>query len=236
MNTSLKDKNNEAIIQISNLEKTMKNNNIFEKNWSKTLWKIPSLELKETGLTCIVGRNGAGKSTLLRCLLGLIQPTCGEVKWFGKKEFPYARIGYVPEFPIIPPSIKVSHWIRLVLGNNTNIDTSSTIKSLQKTSLNVEPFLNVPANRLSKGQQQRVQLWMALSSEPDVVVLDEPFSGLDPWARGELSQVVTEILSLNKVVILSTHELTAQLREQCQRTWQISDSKVVDHSGCALPH
>jgi ABC-2 type transport system ATP-binding protein len=225
-----------VILEIKNLEKTMKNNNIFEKQWTKTLWKIPHLELNETGLSCIVGRNGAGKSTLLRCLLGLIKPTAGEIKWFGKAQLPHARIGYVPEFPIIPPSVKVRSWIEWVLGNTNISNLSGTTQALQKTSLNVEPFLNVPANRLSKGQQQRVQLWMALASEPDVVVLDEPFSGLDPWARSELSEIITEILTLNKTVILSTHELTSQLRQQCKKTWQIENSQVISHTGCSLPH
>jgi ABC-2 type transport system ATP-binding protein len=224
------------IIEINNLEKTMKNNNIIEKKWTKTLWKIPHLQLNETGLNCIVGRNGAGKSTLLRCLLGLIQPTRGEIKWFGKSELPHARIGYVPEFPIIPPSLKVNHWIQWVLGEKNIANMSGTTQALQKTSLNVSPFLNVPANRLSKGQQQRVQLWMALATEPDVIVLDEPFSGLDPWARGELSQIISEIISMNKVVILSTHELTTQLRTLCKSTWQIENSEVIPHVGCALPH
>lgn len=224
------------ILSAVNLSYTIKSNHIFEKKWSKTLWKIKNLSLQNPGLVVVAGRNGAGKSTLLRCLLGLLKAQTGEVLWNDKKKFNQNDLGYIPEFPVLPPSIPVRQWLSWLM---TDKEFKNLLNSTQADPLfqrlSVESFLDVPADQLSKGQQQRVQLWTALAFSPPVLVLDEPFSGLDPWARQQLSHFLIQVLDAGRTVIMSTHEVTQELRHRTLHTWLIENEGVTVHDGCALP-
>ena len=207
----------------------------MEKKWTKELWNIEHLSFNENKLILLAGKNGTGKSTLLRTLIGLIKPTSGEILWNGKKKLENNTVGYVPEVPIIPPTANVKKWLQWLLGI-PSLKNSFTEKMNQLyPSLDVTPFLGVPANRLSKGQMQRVQLWSALASQPKGLILDEPLSGLDPWAKGEFSQLVEEVLQAGLFVVMSSHEMTEKLRLCCQTTWLIENKTITTHSGCTLP-
>ena len=225
-----------SIFEASDLEKTIVNNDIFEKKWKKTLWKIPHLELKDEGLYVLVGKNGSGKSTLLRTLLSLIKPTKGHVTWFGKFASPGTQVGYVPEHPILPPQVLVKDWLEFFLGRNFLAKTKLSSNPLfQSESLQIDHLLKIPAYRLSKGQSQRIQLWTALFRDPKVLVLDEPFSGLDPWARVEFSHIVSLFLGQNKTVLISTHEISSELRKQTKATWLIDQGSLNFFDYCNLP-
>lgn len=224
------------VLQIIDFEYSIKSQHIFEKHWTKTLWKIPELKIQNEGLTVLAGRNGSGKSTLLRCIMGLIRPTRGKVLWFGRSSFGPADLGYLPEIPIIPPSIKVKQWLKwLTSAEEVEKLLAKSSQNDLMQSLSVEPFLNVPADRLSKGQSQRVLLWGALAHSPKVLMLDEPFSGLDPWAREELSQFICQLIDSGCHIIMSTHELTKSLRNVTSKTWLIEGQLINEHMGCVLP-
>jgi ABC-type multidrug transport system ATPase subunit len=226
-----------SLIEAVGLEKTHTSEDIFEKQNKRTLWRIDRLALNEPQFVCLAGRNGSGKSTLLRCLLGLAKPTKGSVQWFGRGDLPGKSIGYLPEFPILPPALEVRHFLRFLLGQPVETilaDKANPLNAFPR--LSVAPFLKVPAHRLSKGQQQRVLLWSALAHAPKGLVLDEPFSGLDPWARVELADLILTLAKEKGLfVIMSTHELPKSLRIACGTTWLIEDEKVLTSHGCALP-
>lgn len=225
----------EPILLARNIEKTVRNDDIFSKRYSKLLWRIPELRVEENGLYVIAGRNGVGKSTLIRCLLGLLKPDKGTVQWFENTCLTSTLAGYLPEFPIIPPSAIVRNWLEWLLDAPGTKFLTATHPLSQHSALNISQLLDVPANRLSKGQQQRIQLWAAIVRDPKVIFLDEPFSGLDPWARVELAEVLKTIVESGRSIFMSTHELPQELRSITRETWLIEDSQVKRHNGCVLP-
>jgi ABC-2 type transport system ATP-binding protein len=229
--------NPNTILKCKGLVKTIKNNQLFEKRWTKTLWKIPNLEVTGPGLTILAGKNGSGKSTLLRALLNLSKPTQGEIIWFDQGPFPGAKVGYVPEFPILPPQIKVRDWLAFFIGKDAlNPDRQTQTNALLSApSLQIQHLLEVPAYRLSKGQFQRVQLWTALYHDPIGIILDEPFSGLDPWARAEFATLLCSYLDQQRFIILSTHEIPAVLRKREMVSWLIENETLTLHSQCVIP-
>lgn len=213
----------------------MSTQDIFTKKETKLLWRIPSASISEPGLYVIAGKNGSGKSTLIRCLLGLLKPDKGEINWFEGKPLSWRTAGYVPEFPIIPPSASAKLWLEWLLDMPMQKILTNSSAITKHPTLKIDHLLSVPANRLSKGQQQRIQLWVALARDPLVVFLDEPFSGLDPWARVELAGVILNLLENKRTVIMSTHELPQDLRANTKQTWLIENESLRITSGCALP-
>lgn len=223
------------ILSAKDLSKVLVNDDILQKRFRRTLWKVPELTVATPGFYVLAGRNGAGKSTLLRCLLGLLRPTTGTVSWFGQKRISAQDIGYLPEFPVIPPAAKVRNWLSWLLGIPPASLSRMDSELSRFPSLSVASLLEIPANRLSKGQTQRVQLWAALARSPKGVVVDEPFSGLDPWARVELADLLASILDEGRFVLMSTHELPERLRDKTRETWLIENETVQIHEGCVLP-
>jgi ABC-2 type transport system ATP-binding protein len=223
------------ILLAKNIEKTVHSDHLFETRVSRLLWRVEKLEVESSGLYVIAGKNGAGKSTLLRCLLGLLKPDKGDVAWFGKGGPNATLVGYLPEFPIIPPSALVKDWLSWLLDIKPREIERLDSEVARYPTLSVLHLLNIPANRLSKGQQQRVQLWAAMAKDPAALVLDEPFSGLDPWARVELGDLLVSLLNDGRTIFISTHELVNALRARTNQTWLIQNETVELHPGCALP-
>lgn len=225
------------ILLAEGIEKKIENKNIFEEKNRRTLWRVDTLRIDTPAFVCIAGRNGSGKSTLLRCLLGLQKPTRGRIVWYGQSALSSDVLGYLPEFPILPPALRVGTFLKLLLGREVDEMLTERGGLLARFSrLSVKEFLHVPANRLSKGQQQRVLLWSALARAPKGLVLDEPFSGLDPWARVELAELLLALHEEHGLFLLmSTHELPRVLRDVCSRTWLIEGGTLHERPGCALP-
>jgi ABC-type multidrug transport system ATPase subunit len=225
------------LLLATDFEKTVENKSLFERRERRTLWRVERLALETSDFTCLAGRNGAGKSTLLRCLLGLQKASRGKVLWYGRPSLSADVLGYLPEFPILPPALKVRTYLELLLGRSVEEMLTERDGLLARFErLSVSAFLDVPAHRLSKGQQQRVLLWSALSRAPKGLVLDEPFSGLDPWARVELAELLVELTRAHGLfIVMSTHEMPRALRDVCARTWLIDESTVKVTPGCALP-
>ncbi len=226
----------QPILIAKNIEKTMCTKDIFTKKEKKLLWRIPEAKITESGFYVIGGKNGAGKSTLIRCLLGLLKPDKGTISWFDGSPLNWKTAGYVPEFPVIPPAADAKKWLEWLLDTPAEKVLNTASALTRHPALNIASILHVPANRLSKGQQQRIQLWSALARDPKVVFLDEPFSGLDPWARVELAGVIKNLVENNRTVIMSTHELPQDLRNITKQTWLIENSQLNISTGCVLPN
>jgi len=159
--------------------------------------------------TILLGRSGSGKSTLLRLLNRLLEPAAGEIFFNGQPITALdtttlrRTLGFVPQRLGLFPHWTARRQIERFL--DSSIDLNSLSQSLGLSPAELERF----PHQLSGGQQQRVALARALASNPPVLLLDEPFSALDPPLRRELQDL---ILSLDKTILFVTHDLREALR------------------------
>jgi ABC-2 type transport system ATP-binding protein len=161
----------------------------------------------------LLGRNGAGKSTLLECLLGLREPDSGEVALFGEQsatlsEAARARIGYVPQktelFDWLTPNQTLDYFKAMYpRWNEAKVEGL-----LSRWGFN--PLMrNKPIKKMSGGEQQRLAIVRALAHDPELLILDEPVSALDPAGRRDfLRELVDEVIERGTTVVFSTHILS----------------------------
>jgi ABC-2 type transport system ATP-binding protein len=157
-----------------------------------------------------LGPNGAGKTTAMRTILGIVRPDKGEVRWHGDVVDLSARMrfGYIPEERGLYPTMKL--WEQLAFLGRLHGMTPSDARQRAEhwlTVLGLGDRLSSRLDSLSLGNQQRVQLAAALLHDPEVLVLDEPFSGLDPVGIAALSDVLTERAHNGVAVVFSSHQL-----------------------------
>jgi ABC-2 type transport system ATP-binding protein len=176
-----------------------------------------------------VGRNGAGKTTTMRIVLGVLAPDAGEVRWDGVPlDFAMRRrIGYMPEERGLYPKMRLAEQLAY-LGELHGMSGSearvSAVRWLDRFGLKDRGSDELQA--LSLGNQQRIQLAAALVFGPDVLVLDEPFAGLDPMAVDVMSAVLREQAEAGLPVIFSSHELEL-VERLCDRVGIIDRGKIV---------
>jgi len=173
-----------------------------------------SFEMPETGgITGLLGPNGSGKSTLIQLITGLLPPSCGEVLVFGEAPFRnpkvLGRLGFVPEGDRYPAGLRGDRWLRM-MGELSGLRGSELSRSVSKTLaiVGMESQGSMPFSRMSKGMRQRIRLAQALLHGPDLLVLDEPFNGVDPAARMELMDLLRQLSEQGKRIIISSHILS----------------------------
>lgn len=176
----------------------------------------------------LLGRNGAGKTTTIRILMDVFKANRGEITIDGKPFNPREyKIGYLPEERGLYPKKKVLEqmiYLASLRGLSTKEAKKNSKKWLQR--LGVLEYENVLLETLSKGNQQKVQLAQTLVCNPDIIILDEPFSGLDPVNSQILKDVVQELISDNKLVIFSSHQMN-YVEEFCENISIINHGDVV---------
>ena len=169
-----------------------------------------SFEVQSGRALGLLGRNGAGKTTTIRILMDVFHANSGEVLLDGEK-FNQRKhlIGYLPEERGLYPKKKVIEQM-VYLGRIRGISKSEAVANSKKwlKRLGVLEYENAKLETLSKGNQQKVQLASTLVCDPDIVILDEPFSGLDPVNSRILQDVVMELIGQNKIVIFSSHQMS----------------------------
>lgn len=157
-----------------------------------------------------LGPNGAGKTTAMRCIFGLVRPDSGEVRWAGRTvtEDTRLRFGYMPEERGLYPKMRVREQLSY-LGRLSGMPGSAAGASADRwlDRLGLGDRRSSKVEDLSHGNQQRVQLAAALVHDPDVVVLDEPFAGLDPLGVDSLSWTLREIADRGAAIVFSSHQL-----------------------------
>lgn len=172
----------------------------------------------ENGVTFgLLGPNGAGKTTTMRMILGIIAPDGGEITWNGKRidDDVRRRFGYLPEERGLYPTVKVRKHIRYfgaLHGLREPALTKQTDWWIERLGLG--EYADVACGGLSKGNQQKVQMACAVVHGPELVILDEPFSGLDPVNAENLSRALGDLRAGGTTVILSSHQLW-QLETLC---------------------
>ena len=187
-----------------------------------------SLTLEKPGVYGLLGTNGAGKTTTIRMILGIIKKDSGEITWNGKTvDRKSVNFGYLPEERGVYPKTKIfdqlMYFAELKGMNKQNAEES--IKKWAK-ELKVEEYLNMTAEKLSKGNQQKIQFMTAIIHNPELVVLDEPFSGLDPVNTEILKNIIIDLVKNGKYVIMSAHQM-ATIEEFCSDILILNKGKTV---------
>lgn len=176
----------------------------------------------------LLGRNGAGKTTTIRILMDVFRANSGEILMDGKKFVPSKfQIGYLPEERGLYPKRTVSDQM-VYLANLRGLSIKEAKENTNKwlKRLEVAEYADRKLETLSKGNQQKVQLAATLVANPDIVILDEPFSGLDPVNSQILKDVVNELIAEGKLVIFSSHQMS-YVEEFCDNIAIINQGEVV---------
>ena len=180
-------------------------------------------------ITGLLGRNGAGKTTLMRAMLGLLRLSSGEALVFGDTAFEASsqtrqRLGYVPQEMQSFGIRKVHEVIYAVSRFYPNWDHDATNRRIAQWALSGQPL-----NHLSKGEQQKVSILMALGHQPDLLVLDEPVASLDPAARREFMQQLVEMnIDQHQTILLSSH-ITSDIERIASHVAIMDKGKIVCH-------
>lgn len=176
-----------------------------------------------------VGSNGAGKTTTMRIALGVLDKDSGEVRLNGKElDFETRkRFGYMPAERGLYPKMKVGEQL-VFLAQLQGLSKADAVKAMEYWTerLNIDARRDDDVQALSLGNQQRVQLAAALIHNPDVLVLDEPFSGLDPMAVDVMSSVLYDKAEEGATVVFSSHQLDL-VERMCHRVGICAKGKIV---------
>ena len=181
-----------------------------------------SFSLQEPGVYGLLGTNGAGKTTTIRMLLGIIKKDSGEITWKGKTvDRKNVNFGYLPEERGVYPKTKIFDQLMYFaeLKGMRQEDATNAINKWAK-ELKVEEYLQMPAEKLSKGNQQKIQFMTAIIHDPELVVLDEPFSGLDPV------NIIINLIKKGKYIIMSAHQMET-IEEFCSDILILNRGKTV---------
>ena len=187
-----------------------------------------SFSLEEPGVFGLLGTNGAGKTTTIRMLLGIIKKDSGEITWNSKKvDRKSVNFGYLPEERGVYPKVKIYDQLMYFaeLKGMKRSEADKTINEWAKR-LKVEEYMQQPAEKLSKGNQQKIQFMTAVIHNPELVVLDEPFSGLDPVNTELLKNIIIDLVKNGKYVIMSAHQM-ATIEEFCSDILILNKGKTV---------
>lgn len=188
-----------------------------------------SLDVSEGEIVGLVGRNGAGKTTTMRCVMGIVRPDQGTVSWLGHPvgQADRRRFGYMPEERGLYPQMRildqVSYFAQL---HGLEVDAANASASAWLERLGLKARAEERLVALSHGNQQRVQLAVALVHDPSLLVLDEPFAGLDPEAVDSLSQVLSDQAEQGTAILFSSHQLEL-VERVCQRVVILDDGRVL---------
>ena len=157
-----------------------------------------------------LGPNGAGKTTAMRCILGLVRPDTGEVRWQGRvvTDQDRLRFGYMPEERGLYPKMRVREQL-VHFGRLSGLSAGAAGEATDSwlAVLGLAERANDKVDDLSHGNQQRVQLAVALVHDPVVLILDEPFSGLDPLAVVEVTGILRDLADRGAAIVFSSHQL-----------------------------
>lgn len=176
-----------------------------------------SFEIAQGSIFGLLGPNGAGKTTTIRMLVNITRPDSGEVSLFGKPMDAklQERVGYLPEDRGLYKKMKVGDQLTFFATlKGVSVTDSARLIDQWLERVNMTEWKNKRWDELSKGMQQKIQFVSTILHDPDLVILDEPFSGLDPINAKLLTEIVHEMKSRKKTIVFSTHLMT-QAEELC---------------------
>ena len=186
------------------------------------------LEMAEPGVFGLIGTNGAGKTTTIRMILGVMDKDEGEITWnSGPVNRHTVRFGYMPEERGIYPKIKVIDQL-VYFGELRGMSRRAAAQAADRwlERLGVTEYRNMLAEKLSKGNQQKIQLAATILHDPELIFLDEPFSGLDPINVDVFKSVLAELIADRRYIVMSSHQM-ATVEEYCRDLVILSRGKTV---------
>lgn len=207
------------ILELKNIEKTFDEKKVL----SGVSFKVEGG--KAFGL---LGRNGAGKTTLLRILMNIFPQTNGEILLDNHPiNYSKIKIGYLPEERgLYPKRIIIDQLVYFSELKGMSHEDALKIADYWLEKLNMSHCRNKCLDTLSKGNQQKIQLITALAHNPDIVILDEPFSGLDPVNAKLLKDVIKEQITEGKIVLFSSHQMS-YIEEFCDSIAILNAGRIV---------
>lgn len=218
-------------------------NGLCKKYGEKVVVNNLNFQMKEPGVYALLGTNGAGKTTSIRLMLDMIVKDGGEVLWNGKPLKPLeTKVGYLAEerglypkytlmdqllyfaklknVPKDEAKVKIAYWSKKLELNEYLYPELKTVKRQR-------PPKPMKADQLSKGNQQKIQLMSALLADPDLLIFDEPLSGLDPVNTDLFKDIIREEIAKGKYLIMSSHQM-ATVEEFCE------DITILNHGDAVL--
>jgi len=188
-----------------------------------------SMEVKEGTIFGFLGANGAGKTTTMRMILDILRPDSGRITWDGEdvREVPRRNWGYLPEERGLYPKMKVDEQL-IFLARLNGLSKQDAQKELDEwlERFQITGYRKRKIEELSKGNQQKVQFLATVLHDPLILVMDEPFSGLDPVNANVLKEAFLEMHRRGKTIIFSTHQLE-QVEELCQDVVIINKGETI---------
>ncbi len=209
------------LLELKNIEKSFGNNQVL---------KGVSFTAESGKAFGLLGRNGAGKTTSIRILMDVFPANNGEIFIDGKPiNYDNVGFGYLPEERgLYPKKLIIDQLVYFAELKGMNRKNAVKAVDYWLERLDMSEFRNKRLDTLSKGNQQKIQLITALAHDPQIIILDEPFSGLDPVNAMLLKDVVKEQISQGKIVLFSSHQMS-YIEEFCDRIAIINAGKVVLH-------
>jgi len=220
----------ETVLRVRDLQKTFRVG-FFRKRVESV--RGVDFEVRRGEIFGLLGPNGAGKTTTIKMVLGLVFPMAGTIELFGRTgrdRATMARIGYLPENPYVYQYLRPLEFLDLC-GRLTSMgaeDRSARGRAMIER-VGLAHALDRPIGKFSKGMMQRIGLAQALLHEPELLVLDEPMSGLDPIGRKEVRDLILEQREEGRTVLITTHILS-DVERVCDRV-AILQAGRVRHAG-----
>ncbi len=188
-----------------------------------------TFNIKEGAVFGLLGPNGAGKTSTIRMMIGITAPDSGDIRMFGE---PFERkslekVGYLPEERGLYKKMKVVDQL-IFLGQLHGLDAATARQKALAWSerLEISDWLQKKVEELSKGMQQKIQFIATLLHDPDFIIMDEPFSGLDPVNAVLLKDVLLDLKAKGKTILFSTHQMD-QVEKLCDDICLINRGKLV---------
>ncbi len=178
---------------------------LYKKFGKLTVLDGLDLTIDKGGVFAVLGPNGSGKTTLIKCLLGMVIPNKGEVKYHDKsvlKQWKYRNnLNYLPQIANFPANLSVIELIKMV--KNLRPKTANENELIEKFDL--QPFLKKKLGNLSGGTKQKVNIVLTFMFNSDLIILDEPTTGLDPIALIYLKDLIKKERDNGKTILITTH-------------------------------
>lgn len=210
----------ETMLEVIGLEKSFKD---------KQVLRDVSFTVNKGEIMAILGPNGAGKSTTIRNIMGIMYPDRGEVSFQNEPAIPRHKIGYLPEERGLYQNVKVMDML-LYLADLKDYPIAKAKERARDylTKFDLEGMENVNVEELSKGMNQKVQFISSVIHEPELLILDEPFSGLDPVSQDVFKNEIRQLADDGTAILLSSHQMNL-VEEMCDRVFLMQrGQKVID--------
>jgi ABC-2 type transport system ATP-binding protein len=210
---------------------TLNIENVVKQFGSFTAVDHLSITIPEREMFGFLGANGAGKTTTFRMILGLLEPTSGQITWNNHKiNYQTSNIiGYLPEERGLYPKLKVREQL-IYLGRLRGMKKTDILSEMMKwlDRLNISDYENKKVEELSKGNQQKIQFITSVIHKPKLLILDEPFSGLDPVNVELLKDAVIDLKNEGTSIVFSSHRME-HVEELCEHLCIIHQGRPVVH-------